>query len=470
MEIKRFNRVACYLRVSTENQLENYSIDEQTTRLKAYCLAKNWNIYKFYTDGGYSGGNTDRPALKKMLKDIKAGKIDMVVVYKLDRLSRSQKDTLTLIEDEFISHDVEFVSMSENFDTSTPFGRAMIGILSVFAQLEKDQITERFTMGRIGRAKAGKYHGSSFVPLGYDYAEGELVINEYEAMQVREVFDMFLKGYAILAIRNHMKQKLYKTKRKNWSSETAVRSCLMNNIYIGKVRFNGVSYDGTHEPIIPDDIFYQAQQKFKERETSITGHRKTPFKAMYLLSNSLICARCKAKYSANHGYYKCYSRSKSTGKFVKDPNCKNENWNIEELDEIVKSEIIKLKIDDNYLKEIISESKDDNNIEDTDIKVNRISEIETQITRMLDLYQVGSIPMEQITKRVNQLQDEKESLKHSLDIPIVKKQTLTDIKKILAQYDTVFNNGSIEEQRTFVTTLIDFIEIDGRTLKFHWKI
>lgn len=150
--------VCGYARVSTDNQLENYSIPEQVERIKAYCAAKGWTLLKVYTDGGYSGGNTDRPALQQMLNAIRAGKVDAIVVNKLDRLSRSQKDTLTLIEDELLAHGTDFVSINENFDTSTPFGRAMIGILSVFAQLEKDQITERFTMGRIGRGKAGYFH------------------------------------------------------------------------------------------------------------------------------------------------------------------------------------------------------------------------------------------------------------------------------------------------------------------------
>ncbi len=136
-------RGACYVRVSTDNQLENYSIEEQTDRLKSYCAAKDITITKFYTDGGYSGGNTNRPALQQMLADITAGNIDVVVVYKLDRLSRSQKDTLMLIEDKFIANSVNFISVNENFDTASPFGKAMIGMLSVFAQLEKDQITER---------------------------------------------------------------------------------------------------------------------------------------------------------------------------------------------------------------------------------------------------------------------------------------------------------------------------------------
>ena len=116
---------ACYVRVSTDNQLENYSIEEQTDRLRAYCKAKDIHIVKFYTDGGYSGGNLNRPALQQMLTDIDYGIIDLVVVYKLDRLSRSQKDTLTLIEDCFLSKNVDFISINENFDTSTPFGRAM---------------------------------------------------------------------------------------------------------------------------------------------------------------------------------------------------------------------------------------------------------------------------------------------------------------------------------------------------------
>ena len=115
-------RVVGYVRVSTENQLENYSIDEQSQRIRAYCAAKGWALSSIYTDGGYSGGNTNRPALQQMLELVRAGGVDAVVVYKLDRLSRSQKDTLRLIEDEFLAHDTDFISINENFNTSTPFG------------------------------------------------------------------------------------------------------------------------------------------------------------------------------------------------------------------------------------------------------------------------------------------------------------------------------------------------------------
>ena len=176
--------VGIYVRVSTPEQAVNgHSIDEQIERTQKYCDAMNWTVYKVYTDAGFTGSNTARPAMQNLIKDVRDGKINKVLVYKLDRLSRSQKDTLMLIEDIFLANNVDFVSMSENFDTATPFGRAMIGILAVFAQLEREQIKERMAMGKIARAKQGKFHGSAKIPIGYDYIDGELVTNEYEKIQ-----------------------------------------------------------------------------------------------------------------------------------------------------------------------------------------------------------------------------------------------------------------------------------------------
>ena len=153
-----------------------------------------WEIVETFVDPGFSGGDTDRPGLKAMIKTVETSDIDKVVVYKLDRLSRSQKDTLFLIEDVFLKNNTDFVSMNENFDTSTPFGRAMIGILAVFAQLEREQIKERMSMGKEARAKEGKWHGGATEPIGYDYdpVTELLNVNEYEAMQVKELFELFL--------------------------------------------------------------------------------------------------------------------------------------------------------------------------------------------------------------------------------------------------------------------------------------
>jgi site-specific DNA recombinase len=462
-------RVGCYVRVSTENQLENYSIDEQIERLKAYCKAKDLAINKIYTDGGYSGGNMNRPALQQLLNDIKSKDIDMVVVYKLDRLSRSQKDTLSLIEDVFLANNIDFVSMSENFDTSTPFGRAMVGILSVFAQLEKDQITERFTMGRIGRAKNGNYHGGPTAPTGYDYADGNLIINDYEALQVKEVFRLFLEGQSVNAIQKHMSER-YTNKHGNWSSHTLVLNVLRNSVYVGKVKFKGQEYDGNHEPIIETDTYNTAQKLLQspEREDEKTLFQKHPFRANNLLTSLVYCKKCGARFSGNHGFYVCYSRGKTDKKQIKDPACKNKKWAIEELDAYIVDEILKLAYDKDYFEEKVRGSELSSQVKsDNTILLNRVSEIEKQIARLMDLYQVGGIPLGQITERIAKLKDEKDAIMEGLADKEDNKLTISKARDLLSKAKDIFENGDIPKQRLYISSLIDYIEINNNEVDIH---
>lgn len=296
---------ACYVRVSTENQKENYSIEEQKSRLRAFCEAKDIVIGKMYVDGGYSGGNLRRPALQELLRRLP--EYDLVIVYKLDRLSRSQKDTLMLIEDYFLARKVDFISVCENFDTSTPLGRAMIGMLSVFAQLEKEQITERFTMGRIARAKNGYYHGGPTAPVGYDYVDGRLIVNEKKARQVRELFERFCRGASIHDCWLHMQARYGASG--GWSSETQIRHVLVNEVYLGKVKFQGESYPGLHPPVIPEELFSRAQALLQERKSSLSAGSR-PFAPRTLLSGLLICGQCGARFHGEHGWYVCGGRRK----------------------------------------------------------------------------------------------------------------------------------------------------------------
>lgn len=460
--------VVGYARVSTENQLENYSIEEQTQRLKAYCAAKGWALRKLYVDGGYSGGNTNRPALQQMLSAIRKGGVDAVVVYKLDRLSRSQKDTLTLIEDELLAHGTDFVSINENFDTSTPFGRAMIGILSVFAQLEKDQITERFTMGRIGRSKAGYYHGGSRPPTGYDYKDGLLVVNEYEAMQVREAFARFLAGKSVNSISRYLSSH-YTT---NWSA-AKVLTVLKNTVYIGKVHFRKVDYDGIHQPLVSIEEFQAAAQLLSadsEREAKKTNIQKTPYRAGYLLSGLIFCGRCGARYSANHGYYKCYSRAKASPKFIKDPNCKNDNWEIGRLDRLVEREIRNM-ISQPDLLDIVAQAI----AERHEVKIDRpalqkrITEIDTQISKLVDLYQIGSIPMETITQRINTISAERSQLQAQLDMPDLI-PAVERFMQAVEDYKNGYGTGDTDNRRMFTASLVERIIIEGQSVNIRWRL
>lgn len=480
--------VGVYIRVSTQEQAkEGYSLGEQEDRLRAYCTAKGWTIAGIYQDGGFSGSDTNRPALQKLIKDVKKKSIDLVLVYKLDRLSRSQKDTLNLIEDVFIKHNVDFVSMSENFDTSTPFGRAMIGILSVFAQLEREQIRERMELGRVARAKDGYFHGGGFIPVGYDYVDSKLVINDYEAIQVREIYDLFLKGYAITRIHNIMKSK-YTTKYGNWLTETTVRSCLTSPLYYGMVTFAGVMYEGQHEPIVTKEMFDKVQKRIKELGATHKGSRKTPFKPTQLLGGIIWCGNCGARYYTHHingrkhlkdhkgwNYYSCYSRTKASKKMIVDPNCKNKNWNVKDVDKMVIDEILKLNFDQSYLEKLSNQNKEEFS-KDTNVQIiqARLNTISKELDRIMDLYQLGNIPIDKIAERMDKLNNERMGLENELnnlekEKGENKKISLAQTKDILKSAKLILDSDDLDKKRQLVHSLIERVEFFDNHIKIHWN-
>ncbi|CRV18850.1 recombinase family protein [Streptococcus equi] len=253
-------RAAIYIRVSTTLQAEKgYSVEEQRDILTSYCKIRHWEIFNAYVDSAHSGRHITRPALTKLIADAKKRLFDTVVVYDLKRLSRSQKDTIYLIEDIFERHNISFVSFTESFDTNTPFGKAIAGILSVFAQLECDQIKERMQLGKIGRAKTGKpmTWSAPFCPFGYDYVDGQYKTNEYSHW-VNYIFDKFLAGNTISAIANDMTDK--KILNKKWYHAT-VKWILENPVYTGKIRWRGKLYQGKHKAIIDQSTYDLAQKK-----------------------------------------------------------------------------------------------------------------------------------------------------------------------------------------------------------------
>lgn len=472
--------IGCYVRVSTQEQAnEGYSVGEQTDRLKKYADAMGWQVFKVYTDGGFSGANIYRPALQEMMRDIEAGLIDKVVVYKLDRLSRSQKDTLFLIDDVFLKNGCDFVSMNENFDTSTPFGRAMIGILSVFAQLEREQIKERMAMGIEARAKEGKYNGSNYSAIGYDYIDGQLVINDFEAMQVRMIFDMYANGYSCNRITQYLNEKGYSHKYGNWNRKTVLR-VLDRKTYYGVIEYKGNDYQGQHEPIISQELFDLCQIKHKAtKETYNEYMAGKNFNSC--LSGLLVCARCGANFSKNtkHTYYKgkkityyyyvCNSKIKKNPSTIKDPNCKNKTWRMEKLDGIIFDEIKKLSLDPNYITQLQPTKKKDDRPEAIDKK---IAEIEQQLSKLMELYSLDGISLEALQKKINELNTNKLKLsEEKTRILLEQEQELSkdEALKLINSFDSVLESGSMPEIRAILQALIDKIEIDGDDITIYWK-
>ena len=483
MKSKKRIKVALYPRVSTQEQArDGYSVGEQIERLKMYCEAMGWDVYKTYTDAGYSGGNIDRPGLQDMIQDVKDGKIDKVLVYKLDRLSRSQKDTLELIEDVFLANNTDFVSMSENFDTSTPFGRAMIGILAVFAQLEREQIKERMFMGKSARAKKGLYHGGGKIPIGYDYIDGKLVVNEYEKMQVLELFEKFNAGVPFRQIEFGFKEKGYTHKTGKWGNKT-LRRVLQNPVYIGYLR-HGENEDnpqlikGIHEPILDMETFSKTQELLRIRKENYNnGRRKTAQK--YYLTGLIECKWCGARYHCmNMGgghrtpkhYYMCYSRSKSVISMIKDPNCKNKNYNRVKLEEIIFDEIKKLALDPNYYHEVKREKNGDK-IDRAEILRKEIKKIDDQISKLMDLYSLNALSIEDVTAKIDPLADKKKNIDDELKKLDEKKPILNeeDTFKIINSFAELLEEGDYNTIKTALDTLINKIIVDGEDLTIHWN-
>ncbi|MBE7025746.1 MAG: recombinase family protein [Ruminococcaceae bacterium] len=332
---RREKRAAVYIRVSTESQRdEGYSIDAQKELLEAYCISRELKAREFYIDGGFSGSNIERPAMAKLISDIRRGEISHVIVYKLDRLSRSQKDTLYLIEDIFNPAGVVFISMNENMDTSTPIGRAMLGIMSAFAQLERETIRERTRMGMQERVKNGYWPGGGKIPFGYDYdkTKGILVPNA-DAETVQKAYELYLAGYSTDRIAEMLGLRY----------EHLALQILKRKTNAGYIVYNGVEYKGRHEPIISLETYEKTMAAMQERS------RRPISGGGYLLTGLLVCGKCGAKmryqkWGKTDCKIVCYSSDKSKRHLIRDPNCDNKRHSAWEIEDIVLKDLFALRV------------------------------------------------------------------------------------------------------------------------------
>ena len=484
MSIKKIsnNRVILYVRVSTQEQArEGYSIQEQIERLTKYCEAMGWTIVHIYTDPGYSGATMDRPGLTKLIKDVKNGLADKIVVYKLDRLSRSQLDTLFLIEKVLLANDTDFISMNENFDTSTPFGRAMVGILAVFAQLEREQIRERMMMGKEARAKEGKYHGSKNIPIGYDYVDGLLTPNAFEKMQIVEAYQLAASGMSPYKIAKTLDDAGYSHKYGKWT-DRSVRRVLQTKTYIGYLKHTKTWYKGIHEAFISEETYNDVQKILNERSEQHLQYNRRAGLATSYLGGFLYCKKCGAKYSKNTTSYIgktgkrqryrnfiCNSRDGRKKYLVKDPNCKNKIWKEDDLTDLVFGEIRKLATDPEYIAKIQAEKIEDDR---PAIITAEKEKLETQISKLMDLYTLGNMPLEMVEKKIHEINDRKAKLEEDLEkIAQENEAKLTEAEAIelVRTFGDILDRGEFDEIRVAVMTLIEKIEIDDEDVTIHWN-
>ena len=451
-------KVALYIRVSTVTQYEKgQSVHEQKKRLKAYCESKGWEDYEFFVDPGNSGSNMDRPALHKMISQIK--KFDLVLVYKLDRLSRNQRDTLYLIEDVFNANGVDFNSITENFDTSTPVGKLMLSMMSAFAELERQQINERMTMGRLAAANLGKWRGGSGVPTGYIYSpkskggSGRLEIDETKAEYVKQMFQMALKGYSLTHIKDEMvKEGFY------ISGACVVKTILTNPIYIGLQKYDGEIYPSNHQPIIDKDTFERVQEKVKERMEN-TVRRK------HLLTGFLYCScgsRACFHNVRGYEYYQCYTRNAHQTMRKTKKTCSNKIWKAADLEETVWDVLEELEYED-----IIQQEAPDL----ITPKKKELERVEKKIEKLMDLYLIDGLPQDSLVTRLNALNREKDTLLEQLATLEEKSHRTTkkEFREIKSKLSDI-KEADIETQRAFLGSLIESITLlPHHDLEIKWK-
>ncbi|MHC4163081.1 MAG: recombinase family protein [Planctomycetota bacterium] len=326
-ETPREVRCAVYTRKSTEEGLDQEfnSLDAQREAAEAYIASQKQEgwlcLPDRYDDGGFSGATLERPGLARLLQDIEAGKVQCVVVYKVDRLSRSLLDFTRLI-DLFDQKKASFVSITQQFQTTTSMGRLTLNVLLSFAQFEREMIAER-TRDKMGAARRkGKWVGG-FPILGYDLDPegGRLHVNAEEAEQVQAIFALYLRRRSLSRVLRELDQRGWRTKR--WTtrkgkvrggsrfSKSGLSHLLQHAYYVGKVRYRGETYAGEHEAIVDEKVFERVQRCLR-RKTGAGGHRpKQPSGA--LLMGILECGACQApmtpgytaKSKRRYRYYRC---------------------------------------------------------------------------------------------------------------------------------------------------------------------
>lgn len=447
---------ALYIRVSTDAQYEEgYSVDAQKQKLEQYCKLKDITDYRFYIDGGWSGSNIERPEMKRMIDNIRSKQVSAVVVYKLDRLSRSQKDTVFLLEDVFIPNGCNFISLNENFDTTTPYGKAMIGILSVFAQLERENIRERTRMGMQERVKSGLWMGGGRVPFGYDYDPGKdiLIPNEH-AKDVKQIYELYLQGYSTTQLSEMF----------DVSEDKQITDILTRVTYLGKIRFRGETYDARHEAIIDRELWDRVQREHERRST------KKAVPASYLLTGLLYCGRCGAKmryqkWGKDKVKIYCYSQQSSKKYLIKDSSCDNDKVDAELVEKAVTEDLFRRT-------DSIVPGSDIAPVSASALKIlkQRYNDAAMKLKRLYNLY-AGSGD-EVLLETIEDIKSELESVSrqiadeeknHSIASDITER--LNSVVNLREQWDRL----SMKERQQAVAVCISRIVIDGTDIDIHYR-
>ena len=501
---KRRKIIAIYCRVSTDEQAEfGYSIDEQKRLLEEWCKANDYIIYKCYSDRGISGKNIkDRPALKELLSDAKEGKFDMVISWKINRVSRKLEDVLKIVS-LLEKNNITFKSYSEPFETDTPAGRMQFQMMALIGEFERGTIAQNVKMGMIAKAKSGNWCGGRV--LGYDLVpnnspeeekkgKNKLEINEKEAEIVRFIFNEYSKGKGYKAITNKMNKLGYKTKKGNNFSVGSIRDILTNPVYIGEIRYNvrqnwsekrrrninpnPIRVKGKHEAIIDRELWDKVQLILESKK----GKPSRIYDGEYPLTGILRCPKCGAGMVISRttntladgtkkriAYY-CCGNWKNKGTSV----CNSNTIRVDKANEYVFKKIEELVSNEAMIKAVVKninkERKDkvkpakrllgdiDKELEKLDKRKRKIFEAYEDDILTKEEFQIRK---DELNEKIRILEEEKKPLLNTISEDVSEEIPYEFIKDILMNFSKVLNSSvSREQQKKLLHMIISEITMN----------
>ena len=486
-KIQAEQRVAIYTRKSTEKglDLEFNSLDSQREAIEAYIQSQRgegWAaLPERYDDGGFSGKNTERPAFQRLLSDIEAGGIDIVAVYKIDRLSRSLMDFTQLMA-LFQEHGVTFVSVTQQFSTTNSVGRMTLNLLATFAEFERETIAERTRDKVAASRRRGQWTGGRPV-LGYDVQHKKLVVNPDEAEQVRAIFQLYLELGSLLPVVEELNGRGWTTK--SWQTKAgkfvqgrrfnknSVHGLLTNPLYLGKIRSDGELYDGQHDPIVEQDLWDAVQSQLRTK----TPRSRRRMNFTTLLQGLLRCGKCGAGMTSQYtvrgerryGYYLCLTMHKEGAKACpksRAPSGEMDQFVVDRIRAIGRDpELIQATIDaatkanEERLPQVLAEFRQ------CEQQQRSLSE---ERNNLVDAIATGGKAAPSLAARVGVLDEElakvaKRTAELRADLVAIETASIDEeeLKAALEAFDPIWDELLLKEQARLLSLLIEQITFNG---------
>ncbi len=483
-------RCAIYTRKSTEEGLEQEfnSLDAQREACEAYVSSQRHEgwvaIEERYDDGGFTGGNMDRPALKRLLSDIEDGRLDCILVYKVDRLSRSLLDFARMME-VFERHQVSFVSVTQQFNSANSMGRLTLNVLLSFAQFEREMIAERTRDKMSAARRKGKWVGGRPV-LGYDVAPqgGRLLINEDEANQVKAIFQLYLEHRALMPVAQELQSRGWHNKRwttkqgrdiggEPWTKNAVFRT-LSNIIYTGFVNYEGTVYQGEHPAIIDAAIWERVQEQL--HKNGRTGGVQVRNKYGALLKGLLYCIPCERPmmhtYTAKKGsklyrYYVCMHAQEAGWQ-----NCPTKSVPAAAIESAIVEHIRSVGLDGSVQAEVCRRVQAQKSKQITAID-QECAMLEKELGRINDdihrIVRASTPRAKAATERLAQAQDRAARIERRIDLIQRERTALyreqaqaSDVCAGLSLFDPVWESLTLREQTRVMQLLVESVGFDGR--------